>query len=138
MGGSFYGAETWALTQKIEGILKRCDNRMLRFMTGVRWKGHLTNDVAEMCGIAKLECRLRAQRLRWFGHVLRDEEDGIVKVVFELEVAERKPVGRPRKSWRRCLDETLDRLRIRAEDTRDRREWRALIRRLTQQRENLT
>ena len=39
-----YGAETWALTQKMEEILKRCDNRMLRFMVDVHWEDHLTSD----------------------------------------------------------------------------------------------
>ena len=101
--------ETWALTQKIEEILKRCDNRMLRFMAGVHWEDQLTNDdVTEVCGIVKLECRLRAQRLRWFGHVLRGEEEGIVKVVFEMEVAGCRLVGRPRKSWKKSIDEELD------------------------------
>ena len=134
-----YGAETWALTQKLEEIVKRCDNRMLRFMAGVRWEDHLTNDdVAEMCGIEKLEYKLRAQRLRWFGHVVRAEEEQIVREVFEMEVMGPRPVGRPRKSWRKCIDEELDRLGIRAECAQDRREWRTLIRRLTPQRENLT
>ena len=44
-----YGAETWALTQKMEEILKRYDNTMQRFMAGVCWEDHLTNySVAEM------------------------------------------------------------------------------------------
>ena len=69
-------------------ILKRCDNRMLRLMVGVSREDHLTNDdVVEMHDVQKLECRLRAQRLRWFGHVLKGEEDGIVKEVFEMKVA---------------------------------------------------
>ena len=99
----------------------------------------LTNDdVAEMCGIEKLEYKLRVQRLRWFGHVVRAEEEQIVREVFEMEVTGPRPVGRPRKSWRKCIDEELDRLGIRAECAQDRREWRTLIRRLTPQRENLT
>ena len=54
-----------------EGDSKESDNRMLRFMAGMHWEDHLTNDdVAEMCGLAKLKCRLQVQRLRWFGHVL--------------------------------------------------------------------
>jgi len=28
-----YGAKTWALTGKLEDILKNCDSRMLRYMT---------------------------------------------------------------------------------------------------------
>ena len=71
--------------------------------------------------------------MRWYG----DEEEGIVKEVFEMEVAGRRPVGMSIKSWRRCLDEELDQLGIRAEYAHDRREWRPRIRCLPQ-RENLT
>jgi len=33
-----YGAETWALTGKLEEILKSCDSRMLRCKAQVRWQ----------------------------------------------------------------------------------------------------
>ena len=47
-----------------------------------------------MCGIGKLECRLRVQRLRYFGLVLSDEEEGIVKEVFEMELVSPENHGR--------------------------------------------
>jgi len=33
-----YGAKTWALTGKLEDILKSCYSRMLRYTVGVRWQ----------------------------------------------------------------------------------------------------
>ena len=46
--------------------------------------------------------------MRWFGQVLRGEKGEIVREVFEMEVAGCRPVGRPIKSWRKCIDEELD------------------------------
>ena len=33
-----YGSETWTMTQKDEDIMKKCDRRMLIYMTGVKWQ----------------------------------------------------------------------------------------------------
>ena len=54
---------------------------------------------------------------------MRREEDQIVKEAFEMDVVGRRPVGRPKKSWRKCIDEELDKLGVRAESAQDRREW---------------
>ncbi len=33
-----YGAETWAMTNRLMEVLRSCDRRMLRYMAGVRWQ----------------------------------------------------------------------------------------------------
>ena len=68
-----------------------------------------------------MESSLRAQRLKWFGHVVRGEEEQIVRELFEMEVTEQRPVGRPRKSWRKFIDAELDRLGITVECAQDKR-----------------
>ena len=32
-----YGSETWAMTQKDDEIRRKCDRRMLKYMTGVKF-----------------------------------------------------------------------------------------------------
>ena len=65
-----YAAETWALTERLEGLLASCDNRMLRYMSKVRWQDRITNEeVRRRCWVENLEHRLRKIRLRWFGHI---------------------------------------------------------------------
>ena len=47
-----YAAETWALTEKLEGLVASCDHRMLRFMSRVRWQDRITNEeVRRKCGV---------------------------------------------------------------------------------------
>jgi len=66
------GAETWALTGKLEDILKSCDRRMLRYMAGVRWQDRICNeDVAKRCGLKMIQDKLRQRRLQRFDHVRR-------------------------------------------------------------------
>ena len=123
-----YSAETWALTQRMEEILKRCDNKMLRFMAGVRWEDHLTNEeVAERCGLRRLDGKLTSHRLRWFGHVARREGEHPLREVMDLQVDGRRPVGRPRKVWRKCVSDDLARAGIDAFTTLDKANWRRHI-----------
>jgi len=47
-----YGAETLALTGKLEDILTSCDSRMLRYMARVRWQDRISSEeVAKRCGL---------------------------------------------------------------------------------------
>jgi hypothetical protein len=67
--------------------------------------------------------------LMWFGHVRWGDEEGALRRVMNVEV--RSPPGRPKKSWRRCVDEDLATLRVDEEDALDRARWRGLTKRLT-------
>ena len=65
-----YVVETWALTERLKGLLASCDHRMLRYMSRVRWQDRITNEeVRRRCGVENLKHRLRKMRLKWFGHL---------------------------------------------------------------------
>ena len=40
-----YAVESWALKERLEGLLANCDQRMLRYMSRVRWQDRTTNEV---------------------------------------------------------------------------------------------
>ncbi len=71
----------------------------------------------------------------WFGHVKRGGEDTVLGVVERLEVEGRRPVGRPRKMWRRCVQEDLALVGLDEHRTEDRVEWRRAIKYPTAQEE---
>ena len=50
-------------------------------------------------------------RLRWFGHVKRRDENSILRTM-ELKVEGRRPVGRPKKTWNKVVDEDMRKLNI--------------------------
>ena len=39
-----YAVETWAQMESLEGLLAGCDQRMLRYMSRVRWQDRITNE----------------------------------------------------------------------------------------------
>ena len=50
-----YAAETWALTERLEGLLASCDHRMLTEIHGKRrWQERITDEVRR-CGMENLE-----------------------------------------------------------------------------------
>ncbi len=60
----------------------------------------------------------------------RAGQDSVVRMVEEVEG--RRPVGRPRKTWSKCIEQDLNQLLgLREEMAQDRREWRRVINRPT-------
>ena len=85
-----YGAETWAMTTKLENVLKTCDYRMMRYMAGVKWQDRISNEeVVERCGIKDMQHSLRHRRLQWFGHVKRRKESEVLRKVNDMEIEEK-------------------------------------------------
>ena len=81
---------------------------------------------------------LQQNRLQWYGHVLRKEDNDWVKKCMEYEVESARPGSRPQKTWREIVvkdcqvrglnrEDAIDCIRwmkqIRAIDDHDRCEW---------------
>ncbi len=126
-----YGAETWALMNRLMEVLRICDRRMLRYMAGVRWQdGKSSGEVAEMCGVMDLSAKLMQRRLRWFGHVER-AGGGALNEVRGLRVEGRRLPGRPKKKWSGCVREDMNLLEIEEHMVQDLKLWRTVITRPT-------
>ena len=94
-----YAAKTWALTERVEGLVASCDHRMLRYISRERWQDRITNEeLRRRCGVVNLEHKLRKTKLRWFSHVKRRDEISILRRSMELEVESKRAVGRPKKT----------------------------------------
>ena len=75
-----YGAETWAMKAGVFQRLRATERRMLRMICRVTLKDMVESTViASRVGVDNLEEHLRQKRLRWFGHIVRDEEVEIKK-----------------------------------------------------------
>ena len=67
---------------------------------------------------------MRRGRLRWFGHVERNEVDDWVSTCRNLEVAGSRDRGRPRLTWRARLDGDMKDMELRPSMAMDREKWR--------------
>jgi len=93
-------------------------------MCGVKLKDRLpSKELRERLGVDDIALLLQRNRLRWYGHVLRKDDDYWVKTCMEYEVEGSRPRGRPKKTWKEdCQARKLNR-----EDAMDRCKWRNVI-----------
>jgi hypothetical protein len=118
-----YGSETWAIKVDDLRILERAEKMMMRRMCGVRLQDRVAiKDLYAYLYIDSIADVVTRGRLRWFGHVQRMPDTAGAKRVTDQQVEGPTARGRPRKTWRECVDDDLARLRL---DPRDamRREW---------------
>ena len=69
--------------------------------------------------------------MRWFGHVKLRDENSILRRVMELEVEGRRPVGRPKKTWSKVVEEDMRKLKITEDMAENRKQLRQVISRPT-------
>ena len=61
----------------------------------------------------------KANGVRWYGHVIRREDDNILKKAMMMEGnAQRKRV-RPKMTWKRQVEESVKKVGLKIEDAAD-------------------
>ena len=50
--------------------------------------------------------------MRWFGHVRHRDENSILRRAMVLELDGRSPVGSPKKTWSKVMEEDMRKLNI--------------------------
>ena len=63
--------------------------------------------------------------MRWYGHVMRRDEEYVGKRVMGIEVQGSRR-GRPKKRWADCVKDDLREMGLSGEEVYDRAAWRRL------------
>ena len=83
-------------TSENEVALQRAEMRMVRWMCGLKLQDrNLSKGLREKLGLDDIISVLQQNSLRWYGHVLRKEDNNWVKKCVEYEVEGAVPRGRP-------------------------------------------
>ena len=78
------------------------ERKMLRFAMGVTREDKIRNEyIRGTVKVERLEMKMREGRLRWYGHVMRRDQEYVGKKVMEMELPRKRKRGRPK---RRFLD----------------------------------
>jgi len=102
--------------------------RMVRWMCGIKLKDRFpSKQLRERLGVDDIALILQQNRLRWYGHVLRKEDDDWVKKCMEYEVEGPRPRGRPKRTLREIVKEDCQARKLNTEDAMDLSKWRKLI-----------
>ena len=102
-----HGSKTWPVRKENVLALQRAEMRMVRWMCGVKSKDRLpSKEMRERLSnsIDDIALALQQNRLRWYGHVLRKDDDWVKKCT-EYEVEGPRPRGRPKRTWREVVRE---------------------------------
>ena len=108
--------------------------KVLRLIRRVTRLDKLRNTrIQEELGVTPILDIVEKNKLRWYGHVQRMEENRYPKKALNWTPHGRRPVGRPRMRWMKGVEEALERRgttidEVMEEETyQDRRRWRRLI-----------
>jgi len=100
-----HGSETWPVRKENEVALQRAEMRMVTWMYGVKLQDRVpSKELRERLGLDDIISVLQQNRLRWYGHVLRKEDNDWVKKCMEYEVEGGRPRGGRKKTWREIVE----------------------------------
>ena len=127
-----YGHEIWVMTERMRSRVQASEMRFLRRVAGVKRIDRIRNSVIrESLNVESLLLKIERSQLRWFGHVLRMPTDRLPGRVYSSQPTGKRPVGRPRKTWKSGVKDLCGRVGV--EFTRvqtvaaDRQVWRSKI-----------
>ena len=126
----WYGSETWCLRETEMTILRRTERAMVRSMCGVKLVDKKKmEDLIEILGLKEtLDRMAKANGVRWYGHVIRRDDDNIQKKAMMMEVNGKRNRGRRKLTWRRQVEEKVKKIRLKIEEAGDRTRWREGVR----------
>ena len=123
-----HGSATWPVKKENVVSLQRAEMRMVGWMCGIKLKDSFpSKELRERLGIDDIALVLHQNRLRWYGHVLRKEDDDWLKKCMEYEVEGPRHRGRPKRTWREVVKKDCQTCKLNKEDAMDRSKWKKLI-----------
>ena len=116
-----YGSETWCLRESEIAILRRTERAMVRLMCGVKLVDRKnTEELMEMLGLKKtLHRMVKANGVKWYGHVIRREDDNKLKKTMMTKVNGQRKRGRPKMTWKRQVEESVKKVGLKIEEAAD-------------------
>ena len=120
-----YGSETWATKKQEVSKVAAAEMKMLRWSAGHTKLDKIRNEVIRaQLKVAPVEEKLRENRLRWYGHTQRRDDNHICKAIQNWKLGGKSRRGRPLKRWIDCVKEDMKIKGVEAEDALERNSWR--------------
>ena len=102
--------------------------RMLRWMCGVTRKDKIRNGhIRGTTRVAQVSKKITERRLNWYGHVMRRDNEHILRKVLRADIPGKRKRGRPKTRWKDACHRDLKSTGLRAGEETDRAMWRRKI-----------
>ena len=124
-----YRLETVAVTKKQVEEMEVAEMKMLRFAMGVTRKDKIRNEhIRSTLKVEQLGMKMREGRLRWYGHVMRRDQEYVGRKMMEMELLGKRRRGRPKRRFLDSVKEDMREVGVKETDVEDRKMWRMMIR----------
>ena len=124
-----YGLETVAVTKKQVEEMEVTEMKMLRFAMRVTRKDKIRNEhIRSTVKVERLGMKMREGRLRWYGHVMRRDQEYVGRKMIEMELPGKRKRGRPKTRFLNLVKEDMREVGAKETDVEDRTVWRQIIR----------
>ena len=123
-----YGLETVAVTKKQVEEMEVAEIKMLRFAMGVMRKDKIRNEhISSNIKVERLGMKMRKGRLRWYGHVMRRDQEYVGRKMMEMELPRKRRRGRPKSRFLDIVKEDMGEVGAKETNVKDRKMWRMMI-----------
>lgn len=126
-----YGSESWVLSDRLLSRLQATEMKYLRRVKGVTRMDRIRNDRIRELDIESIKQTIEENKLKWFGHLVRMNEERPAKLVLEAKVQGKKRRGRPQKTWNMTVAEALRKRNLTWDEARriakDRTKWKKIV-----------
>ena len=115
-----YGLETVAVTKKQVEEMEVAKMKMLRFATGVTRKDKIRNEhIRNIVKVKRLGMKMREGRLRWYGHVMRRDQEYVGRKMMEMELPGKRRRGKPKRRFLDVMKEDMGEVGAKETDVED-------------------
>ena len=85
-----------------------------------------------MLGIKEsLDRMAKASSIRWYGHVLRKQNENVIVKALKFEVSGSREGGRLKQTWKKQVENEVKKNGLVKEDACDRTKWRGVVKTMT-------
>ena len=93
-----YELETVGVTKKQVKEMEVAEMKILRFAMGLTRKDKIRNEyITSTVKVERLGMKMREGRLRWYGHVIRRDQNYVGRKMREMELPGKRRRGRPKR-----------------------------------------
>ena len=124
-----YGLEMVAVTKEQVKEMKVAGIKMLRFAMGVTRKDKIRNDyIRGTVKVERLGMKIRKGKLRWYGHVMKRDQEHVGRKMMEMEILGKRKRGRPKRRILDVVKEDMGEVSAKETDVENRTVWKMMIR----------
>jgi hypothetical protein len=93
-----YQCQTWTLDSKTTRKIITTEMKCVRRMTGKSLKDKIRNEeLRKRLGVKPAFDSIKRQQIKWFGHIIRQEDLNILQRTMNKHYENTRPKGRPKK-----------------------------------------